>query len=90
VRSFGGCQDAMLVAAGKAEAWIEPTAREWDLAPLKIIVEEAGGVFFNFDGRSSIYGGNGVACVPALEPEMRRFVTGGYIQQYEAHSSQLG
>lgn len=74
VRSFGGCQDAMLLASGRADAWIEPYAAAWDLAPLKLIIEEAGGVFFNFDGLSSIYGGNGAACVPALEAELRRFV----------------
>ena len=77
VRSFGGCQDAMLLASGRAEAWIEPYAAAWDLAPLKVIIEEAGGVFFNFDGQSSIYGGNGVACVPGLEAELRRFILEG-------------
>jgi len=76
VRSFGGCQDAMLLASGRADAWFEPVASAWDLAPLKVIIEEAGGVFFNFDGASSIHGGNGVACVPGLEAELRRFVVG--------------
>jgi fructose-1,6-bisphosphatase/inositol monophosphatase family enzyme len=76
VRSFGGCQDAMMVAAGRADAWIEPHAAAWDLAPLKIILEEAGAAFFNFDGGSSIYGGNAAACVPALEAELRRFILG--------------
>lgn len=76
VRSFGGCQDAMLVASGRADAWIEPYAAAWDLAPLKVIIEEAGGVFFNFDGGSSIYGGNGAACAPGLEAELRRFIAG--------------
>jgi len=76
VRSFGGCQDAMLLAAGRADAWIEPIASAWDLAPLKVIIEEAGGVFFNFDGGSSIDAGNGVACAPGLEAELRRFIAG--------------
>lgn len=76
VRSFGGCQDAMLVAAGHAEAWIEPSGKPWDFAALKIIAEEAGAVFFNFDGRKSIYGRNCALCVPALEVELRRFVIG--------------
>ena len=71
VRCLGGCQDAMLVASGRAEAWIEPQACEWDLAALKIIAEEAGAVFFNFDGGSNIYGGNCVICVPALAPVVR-------------------
>ena len=67
VRSMGGCMDAMLVASGKAELWIEPHAKAWDLAPLKVILEEAGARFINFDGGSSIYGGNCIVCVPALE-----------------------
>ena len=74
VRSLGGAPDAMLIASGQAEVWIEPTAAAWDLAPLKIIIEEAGGRFFNFDGRSSIYAGNCVACAPALEAATRSFL----------------
>jgi len=72
VRSLGGAPDAMLVASGRAEFWVEPNAAPWDLAPLKIIVEEAGGRFFAFDGRSTIYGGNCIACAPGLETEVRR------------------
>lgn len=74
VRSFGGGPDAMYIANGQADVWIEPTAAPWDLAPLKIIIEEAGGRFFNLDGGRSIYGGNCVACAPGLEAEVRRFV----------------
>lgn len=73
-RSLGGAWDAMFVASGRAEVWIEQAGAPWDLAPLKIIAEEAGARFFNFDGGSSIYGGNCVICVPALETMMRRFV----------------
>lgn len=67
VRSLGGAVDAMLVAQGRADVWIEPTAEAWDFAPLKILIEEAGGVFRSFDGRNTIYGGNGYGCTPALE-----------------------
>src|SRR6516162_10903676 len=74
VRSFGGCLDAMCVAAGKAEVWIEGEAKPWDFAPLKVIAEEAGARFFNFDGGSSIYAGNGVITVPSLEAEIRTFL----------------
>jgi histidinol phosphatase-like enzyme (inositol monophosphatase family) len=76
VRSFGGCQDAVLVASGSADAWIEPGGKPWDFAALKVIAEEAGAVFFNFDGRSTIYGGNCAVCAPGLEIELRRFVLG--------------
>jgi histidinol-phosphatase len=74
VRSMGGCQDAILVVSGRAEAWIEISARAWDLAPLKVLAEEAGARFFNFDGGSSIHGGNAVICAPFLEEELRAFV----------------
>jgi histidinol-phosphatase len=75
VRSMGGCQDAILVVSGRAEAWIEISAKAWDLAPLMVLAEEAGACFFNFDGGRSIYGGNAVVCVPFLEDELRAFVS---------------
>ena len=74
VRSMGGCQDAVLVVSGRAEAWFEISAKAWDLAPLKVLAEEAGARFFNFDGGSSIRGGNAVICAPFLEEELRAFV----------------
>jgi histidinol phosphatase-like enzyme (inositol monophosphatase family) len=74
VRSMGGCTDAMCVASGRAEAWITLEAKPWDLAPVKIIGEEAGARFFNLDGKSSIYGGDCVLTVPSLEAELRRFL----------------
>ena len=74
VRSMGGCLDAMMVASGQADLWIEPTAQPWDLAPLKIIAEEAGGRFFNFGGGSSIYGGDCMICTPGLETEAKRLL----------------
>jgi histidinol phosphatase-like enzyme (inositol monophosphatase family) len=74
VRSMGGCQDAILVISGRAEAWIELNARPWDLAPLLILAEEAGCRFFNFDGGRSIHGGNCVICAPFLEEELRELV----------------
>ena len=77
VRSMGGCLDAMMVARGQADLWIEPTAKPWDLAPLKIIGEEAGGRFFNFDGGASIYGGNCVISTPGLEPTARQLLALG-------------
>jgi histidinol phosphatase-like enzyme (inositol monophosphatase family) len=77
VRSFSGCYDAMLVASGRAEAWVELAAASWDLAALQVIAEEAGARFFNFDGGRSPHGGNCVICAPGLEAEMREFVGSG-------------
>jgi histidinol phosphatase-like enzyme (inositol monophosphatase family) len=76
VRGMGGAADAMMVAAGQAEIWIEPKASPWDFAPLKLILEEAGARFLNADGGSTIYAGNGIGCAPGLEQEVRRFLQG--------------
>ncbi len=79
VRSMGGCMDALLVARGQAEIWIETSGKPWDFAPLKIIAEEAGARFFDFEGKSTIYGGNCVICAPALEETVRQFVSRPHI-----------
>jgi len=75
VRSMGGCVDAMLVSSGRADVWLETQAKPWDLAPLKIIANEAGAVTFDFEGKDTIYGGTFVITVPALADEVKRFVT---------------
>lgn len=76
VRGMGGAADAMMVASGQAEVWIEPVASPWDFAPLKVILEEAGARYLNIDGGSSIYAGNAIGCAPGLEQEVRRFLGG--------------
>lgn len=73
VRGLGGAMDAMWVAAGHAEFWLEPAAKPWDLAPLQVIAQEAGALYMDYRGEETIYGGNAVICVPALEPLARWF-----------------
>lgn len=51
----------LLVAEGAADAALEPTAAVWDLAPLKVIVEEAGGRFTDFGGVRTASGGTGIS-----------------------------
>jgi histidinol phosphatase-like enzyme (inositol monophosphatase family) len=74
VRSMGGAVDALLLAQGRADVWIEPNAQPWDLAPLKLLVEEAGGRFGSFSGENTIYGGNAYACAPGLEPFVKELL----------------
>ena len=76
VRGLGGAADAMMVASGQAEIWVEPSASPWDFAPLKVILEEAGARYLNVDGGSTIYAGNAIGCAPGLEHEVRRFLNG--------------
>ena len=36
----------------------EPELKPWDMAPLKILLEEAGGRLTDLSGRATIYGGS--------------------------------
>lgn len=60
-RGFGDYVGYGLVADGRAEIYAEAGLRPWDLAPCKIVVEEAGGRFTDFDGRPTIYTGTALA-----------------------------
>ncbi len=73
VRSAGGALDAVMLASGQVDVWLERSAEVWDLAPLQVIIEEAGGSFFALDGSRRVDGGNAVACTPGLEEEVREF-----------------
>ena len=55
-RSFGGFWQHMLVAEGAIEAALDWTSKPWDLAPLILIVTEAGGKSTTLEGRATIYG----------------------------------
>lgn len=59
-RGIGDFYGHMLVAAGSLDVMVEPSLRPWDLGPLLVIVEEAGGRLTDFDGRATIYGGGGL------------------------------
>jgi len=72
VRSYGGALDACLLAAGKLEIWFEPKVEPWDLAALKLILEESGACFFAFDGSRRIDRGTAIACVPGVAREVRQ------------------
>ncbi len=57
-RGLGGFWQHMLVAEGCIEAALDWIAKPWDLAPLILIVEEAGGKSTARSGDRSIYQGN--------------------------------
>lgn len=54
-RSFGGFWQHMLVAEGAIEAALDWTSKPWDLAPLILIVTEAGGKSTSLKGNATIY-----------------------------------
>ncbi len=57
-RGLGDYLNFAYVFEGKGEATIEVGLYPWDLAPMKIIAEEAGGRFTDLDGGDSIYTGS--------------------------------
>ena len=60
-RGFGDYLGYAMVAEGKAEIYLETDLKPWDLAPCKIVVEEAGGRFTDFTGAPTIYSGDAFA-----------------------------
>jgi histidinol-phosphatase len=72
-RCLGGTPDAIMLAAGELDAWIEPKVAAWDLAAVQVILEEAGAKFFALNGVRSIHEGSAIACTPGLEGMMREY-----------------
>jgi histidinol-phosphatase len=69
-RSHGGFWKHMLVAEGAIEAAVDLQSKPWDLAPLLLIVEEAGGRSTDLRGKQSIYSGNLVSTNGKIHEEV--------------------
>lgn len=59
-RGFGDCHGHSFIINGRAEVMVDPHVAPYDVAPIKICVEEAGGVFTDINGEKTIYGGNAI------------------------------
>jgi histidinol phosphatase-like enzyme (inositol monophosphatase family) len=75
-RTWGDCFGYVLVATGRAEVMLDAVLHDWDSAPLAPIIQEAGGVFTDWSGRSTAFGGSGVATNSALAREARALLAG--------------
>jgi histidinol-phosphatase len=75
-RSIGGFWQHMLVAEGAVEAAVDWVSKPWDLAPLGLIVEEAGGKSTTIDGERTIYKGRFVSTNGILHEEVLRLLRG--------------
>ena len=69
-RAIGGFWQHMLVAEGATEAAVDLTSQPWDLAPLGIIVEEAGGRSTSVKGERTIYSGELVSTNGTIHDEV--------------------
>jgi histidinol-phosphatase len=70
-RAIGGFWQHMLVAEGAIDAALDWTSKPWDLAPLGIIVEEAGGRSTNVRGERTIYTGDFLSTNGLIHEEAR-------------------
>ena len=70
-RTWGDCYGYLLVATGRAEVMVDGSMRAWDAAALAPIIEEAGGVFTDWTGARTAFGGNAIATNAALAVETR-------------------
>jgi histidinol-phosphatase len=69
-RGFGDFWSHVLVAEGAVDVAVEPEVNPWDLAPLKVIVEEAGGRFTDLSGAARVDGGSAVSSNGLLHDEV--------------------
>jgi histidinol-phosphatase len=61
VRAYGDFYSYCLVAEGAVDVAAEPEVSLWDLAPLDVLVREAGGTFTGLDGVAGPHGGSALA-----------------------------
>jgi histidinol-phosphatase len=70
-RGFGDFWPYMLIAEGSVDGAVDAIGvSEWDLAPMQVIVEEAGGRFSDREGAQRIDGGSAVASNGLLHEEL--------------------
>ncbi len=60
-RTWGDGYGYMMVAIGRAEIMIDPIVNIWDAAPLQTVIDEAGGQFTDWKGKSTVHAGEAVA-----------------------------
>ena len=69
-RAWGDAYGYLLVATGRVDAMIDPIMNIWDIAPLKPIITEAGGVFTDLDGVDNAMGTSSLAANTMLHKKI--------------------
>jgi histidinol-phosphatase len=68
-RTWGDAYGYALVATGRAEIMLDPALAPWDAGPLRVIMEEAGGTFTDWQGQVRTLAKEGIATNgPLLKP----------------------
>jgi len=61
MRTWGDCYGYLLVATGRADIMVDDVMSDWDGAALFPIITEAGGVYTDWRGRATAFGGDAIA-----------------------------
>jgi histidinol phosphatase-like enzyme (inositol monophosphatase family) len=76
LRTWGDGYGYVLVATGRMEAMIDPVAAYYDLAPMPVILAEAGGRFTDLEGAEGPGHGSGVASNGLVHDELLALLGG--------------
>ena len=69
-RTWGDAYGYALVATCRADVMVDPIMALWDIAPMQVIMEEAGGTLTDWQGNSTIYEEESIATNTHLLPEV--------------------
>ena len=54
MRGWSDCYAHLLAATGRVDAAVEPIVSAWDVAPMGVVMAEAGGAFFDWRGEARV------------------------------------
>ncbi|MFP4442616.1 MAG: inositol monophosphatase family protein [Spirochaetia bacterium] len=70
LRTWADGYGYLLVASGRADGMLDPIMSLWDIAPLKPVIKEAGGVFTSITGKDENLGTSAAAGNPFIHAEI--------------------
>ena len=73
-RTWGDCYGYLLVATGRAEVMVDGIVAPWDAAAFLPVITEAGGVFTDWKGSPTAFGGSIVATNALLADRARELL----------------
>jgi histidinol phosphatase-like enzyme (inositol monophosphatase family) len=76
-RTWGDCYGYLLVATGRADVMVDDRMNAWDAAAVLPIVTEAGGVFTDWSGSPTAFGGSAIATNTLLAAPVRAVLGAG-------------
>lgn len=74
-RGWSDCYAHLLVATGRADAVVEPKIHPWDIAPMIVIMREAGGRSTDWEGRETAYAPNSISSNGAIHDDLLRMLS---------------